>query len=104
MPYPARITVLRSLSPGKFQLRPSEGPKLFQSFGWTSLFGCGESLPTNSVEVSEGLALPQLPAPGVHATAKLPPEHPKSAAAPEPNDDVYRPARPNWSYGTPYLS
>src|ERR1051326_1584824 len=96
------MTVLPSF--GTFQLKPSEGAKLFQSLGWTSLSGLGESLPTNSVDVSEGLALPQSPAPGCHITAKLLPEHPKSAAAPEPNFEVYRPARPYWSYTTPYLS
>src|SRR5438552_2211405 len=102
MPYPPRMTVLRSF--GTAQLKPIEGAKLFQSLGWTSLLAFGEPLPTNSVAVSDGLALPQSPAPGCHHTSKLLPEHPKSAAAPEPNFDVYRPARPYWSYTTPYLS
>src|SRR6185503_15626725 len=88
------MTVLR-LNHGTFQLNPSDGAKLFQSFLNGNTSGLGECLPAGSTFVNE----PPV-AFGFQSAPKLVPEMPKKPASP-PFTRVAMPVR---SYGTPYLS
>src|SRR4026208_1765829 len=97
MPYPARTTVgWFSLNHGTFQLKPTEGAKLFRSFPFrfVVMLGLGEFLPTNctctrSVQV---LVKPIVPGLDVHLTLLY-----TSVESP-----MMRAARPSCSHGLPY--